>query len=128
MRIDARLAQFLDQRQRSVQLLVATDEDHRTVLGADVISLTIERRRVVDDEKDFQQIAITQDSGIELDAHNLGMPGTAFANLTIGRMLDMTTRIAGRYRMHAFDLTEYRLQAPETAPAQHGRFEFRAFY
>src|SRR5207253_10131410 len=46
-------------------------EDCRTILRADVPTLPVQRRRVVDREEDMQQVVERNDLGIERDLHDL---------------------------------------------------------
>ena len=97
-------------------------EDRRPVLGADVMALAVERRRVVDREEDLEQLAVGDDVGIERDAHRLGVAGAARADRLIGRIRVLPADVAGLDRLDALHPVIDRLQAPEAPAGQRGYF------
>jgi hypothetical protein len=95
-------------------------EDRRTILAAGVVTLTVQRSRIVDHEEHLQQLLERHDRGIEGDAHDLGMPRVAAADLLVGRVRAApahVTRLDGENALHA---VVYGLQAPEAAARQRG--------
>ena len=68
----------------SCHLLCRMRVNHRTVLRAHIIALTIERGRIMDSEKNLEDVAIVDDSAIKLYAYYFRMTGVALADLFIG--------------------------------------------
>src|SRR5690606_41955635 len=109
------LAQLFDDRLRLTHLRITGRENRGAILRADVVTLTIERGRVMDHEKDFQQITITDTLWIEFNAHRLSVTGTAFTHRTVFGVIDFTTAISRRNDKHALDIPVDRVQAPKTS-------------
>ena len=72
-------------------------------LRADVVTLSVQRRRVVDDEEDLEQFAQADARRVERDADHLGMAGVASADLLVGRRIGVAVAVAGLDRGHAVD-------------------------
>src|SRR3546814_15928003 len=87
----------------------------RAILGADIIALPIELRRVMNMKEDIQNVVIADHGRIEFHAHRLGMAGVAVADLAIGRRGHMPAGVAVFDREHAVQIIEDRLDAPEAA-------------
>src|SRR5436305_13745800 len=83
-----------DRLARLAVLLVALREDRRAILGADVIALAIELRRVVGREEDIQQIVVAELLRIEGDPDRFGVAGVAAAYLLIGGAGDRAAGVA----------------------------------
>src|SRR5439155_8576105 len=83
-------------------LLRRVVEDGRAVLCADIVALTVQGGRIVDGEEDFEDVPIGGDLRIEGDPHDLGMTGSAGADLLIGRVWRLSAHVAGFDGLHAF--------------------------
>src|SRR5215203_7205962 len=66
----------------------------------------------------LEQVPVRDLLRIEDDEHGLGVPGTAAANLLVGRVWGKASRVADRRRVNAVDLPEYTLGPPEAAEAE----------
>src|SRR5579875_801365 len=95
-------------------------KDHRAILGAHIGALTIDRCRIVNIEKNIEQLREGKDAGIEEDLHHLGMAGPAATDLLIRWISHTAAGIAGFDTRDAVQLLENCFQAPETAAAQSG--------
>src|SRR5215217_60656 len=117
-------------------LLVVSVVDRRAVLRAYVVALAHPLRWVVGLPEHREQVPEGDLLGVEDDEHGLGMPGTAAANLLVGRVRREAPRVADRRRVDAVDLPELTLGPPEAAEAEDrgartlgkGRLKGRAEY
>jgi hypothetical protein len=80
------------------------------------MTLPVECRRIVDDKKNFKQLAIVDDGGIERDTYRFCVTSPAATHGFIRRMIDLTTNVAGLNRYHTLHLAIDRFEAPK-APA-----------
>ena len=92
-------------------------------MRANVIALTIALGRVMLFPERLQDRLQRYDGGIEYHHHDLGMAGTAGADLFIGRVWRHATGITDRSAVNAFDLPEQPFRTPETAKAQMHLFQ-----
>ena len=92
--------------------------DPRAVLRAGVVALPVQRRRVVDDEEDLEDLAQRDRLRIEADPHHLVVAGIAPADLFVARVQCLAVAVAGLDRAHALHPLVHRLGAPEAATAQ----------
>ena len=99
--------------------------DRGTVLRADIRSLAVQRSGVMDREEDVEEVAERDDPRVEIDAHHLGMSGRARTHLLVRRSRDVTAGVAGFHALHAAQVRERGLQAPEAAAAENGAFGVR---
>src|SRR5215210_6465599 len=99
-------------------LLVVGVVDRRAVLRAFVVALAHPLRRVVGLPEHREQVPVGDLLGVEGDEHSLGVPGTAAANLLVGRVRREAPRVADRRRVDAVDLPEPTLCTPEAAEAE----------
>src|SRR5215207_10422893 len=99
-------------------LLVVRAVDRRAVLRAFVVALAHPLCRVVGLPEHREQVPVGDLLGVKGDEHGLGVPGTAAANLLVGRVQREASRVAGRRRVNAVDLPELALGAPEAAEAK----------
>src|SRR3954471_14073055 len=88
-------------------------ENCRPVLSPDIMPLSIERRRVVDEKQHFKQLAIADDGGIEHDTDCFCMTGPAAAYSVIRWMIYLTTDVTGLDRHHPLHLVIDRFKTPE---------------
>src|SRR5215217_5031767 len=100
-------------------LLVVGVVDRRAVLRAYVVALAHSLCRVVGLPEHREQVSVGDLLGVKGDEHGLGVPGTAAANLLVGRVRCEASRIADRRRVNAVDLPELTLGTPEAAEAKH---------
>jgi len=105
-------------------LLGIVIENHRTILRADVVSLTVPGGRVMGFPKDFKQIIVTHFRGIVGDLNRFRMTGHAGANLFIAGIIDMATRVARDRFFNSVQSLKNRLGAPKTAAAESCQLEF----
>src|SRR5262249_12968308 len=99
-------------------LLVGRVEDRGPITGADVVALSVLRRRVVDLEEELEQLAVRDLLGIELDLYGFGV----VAMVAVGRVRDVASRITDPRRDHAGPLSDEILHSPETAPGEDRSF------
>ena len=85
---------FFDDLFGNAFLLVRMIKDRRTIRTADVVSLPIERRRIVNREKDAQKIGKRKLLRIEFDLCDFGVAGRFRTNLRVCRIFRMSARIA----------------------------------
>src|SRR5205085_5640715 len=107
-------------------LLGAVVEDGRAILRANVRALTVQGRRVVYGEEDFEQFAVGDGRRVEGYLHDLGVARRALADLPVGRALDVPARVARRDALDAAQLLVDRLKTTE-ATARERRQLFRLF-
>ena len=100
-------------------------KNRRPVLRARVVALHVQGGGIVNNEENFQQLTKRNDFGVEADADHLGMAGIAAADVLIGRGRGVPAHVTGFDRMHALQLVEHRLNAPETTARQGGLFKGR---
>jgi hypothetical protein len=93
-------------------------KDRRPVAGADVVALAVAGGGIVDLEEEFQQVAKTDDAGIEHDFDRLGM----VAMVAVGRILDLpaATRVEITPGLQADQI----LHSPETAAGENGAVRY----
>src|SRR6185437_15291196 len=85
---------------------------------ADVVALTVYRRRIVDLEKEFQQRAETRLRRIEHDLYRLGVA----AVIAIGRVRHFAAGITHSRRDHARETADQILHSPKAAARQYCAF------
>ena len=105
-------------------LLVVFVKDRRSVLGALVVALLVERRRVVGLPVDFQQLGKRDDLGIKLDLNDLSMARRPRADFLIGRILGLATGVTRDDLFNPFDPLKYSFGAPEASAAKGCFFQF----
>src|SRR5256885_10678042 len=97
-------------------------EDRRTILRPGVIALAIERGRIVDHEEHLQDLLERHLPGVEGELRYLGMAGFPRADLLVTGVRRRAAHITRLDRIHALEVVEYGLQAPETASGKSGDF------
>ena len=114
---DDRLAQLLPvlgQRRAGLGGLVGVmDEDRRSILAADVQALAVACRRVVDRPERLQQVVVSETRGVEPDLDRLGVSRAMTADIAVGWIRGLPTRIADRRRDDALDFAERGFDAPK---------------
>jgi hypothetical protein len=93
-------------------------EDDGAVLRAHIRTLPVQRRRIVHAEKHLEQIVIADLLRIEGDLHDLCMSGRSGTHLLIRGVRARAARIAGDDALHAAQLAEERIDAPEASGAK----------
>jgi hypothetical protein len=68
----------------------------------------------VDGEEDVEQVAKGDFRRIVGYLHNLDVPGIAGADLTVGRIVDVSTHVAGERRLYAGHAIENGLDTPKS--------------
>src|SRR5205085_8899699 len=77
-----------------------------------------ERRRIVDGEEDREQVAVVELVRVEGHAHHLGMAAAPRAHLVVVGIRGLAPHVTGLDRLHALELVEDRLEAPEAAAGE----------
>ena len=95
-------------------------EDRRTVLGADVVVLTVAGGRVVQPEKIVQNLVVGHSGGVEDQPDALGVPGPACGHLAVGRVLGVASGVADLGGEHAIEVKKEVLDAPKTPGSENG--------
>src|ERR1700722_19467065 len=111
----------LDVRDRvfgNLPLLVGGVKDCRTIAGAQIVALTIERGGIVNLEEKFQQRPVAGLCGIKNDLDRFGM---AFV-IAIGGVLHLSARVTDTRGDHAWLLADQILHAPKATPSEHSAF------
>src|SRR5580692_12336957 len=109
-----------DRLLRNPLLFFGCVENGGAVAGSDVISLAVLRRRIVNLEKEFQQLPITQLLWIEDDFDRLGM---AFV-VAIRCVRNVASGVADPRGDHAWTAAQQILHAPEAAARENCPFLF----
>src|SRR4029450_6684141 len=99
-------------------LLVTRVEDRGTVARAAVVALAVRRRRSVDLEEKFEQIAIGRLVGVEDDLDRLSVG----AMISVGRIRHVATGIADSGRKDAWAAPYQLLHSPEATPGKNCAF------
>ena len=79
-------------------------EDGGAILRADIGTLAVQRRRVVNGEEDVEEIAIGDDARVEGDLHRFGVPRLAAAYLLVGGIRHAAADVSGNDALHASQL------------------------
>ena len=120
----ARLPQRLGEagfgRFRHLPLRVAMDIDAGAVLRADIVALAHALGRVVRLPEHLEQGVVGDFRRVEHDEDHLIVPGAAGADVLVGRVGRVATRIADRRGPYARGFPELAFGAPETAEAEQG--------
>src|SRR5208337_2234272 len=103
---------------RGLVLLLIAIKNHRAILLADVVTLAVQRCRIVHREEHLQQVFVADDGRIKGDLRHLYMPGLAAANLLVARVLHVPAHVARDYSLHALQLVERSFHAPEASAAE----------
>src|SRR5208283_4635776 len=99
-------------------LLFIAIKNHRPILLADVVALAVQRGRIMNGEKHFQQVFVANHGRIEGDLGHLDMSGLAAANLLVARVRHVPAHVAGHYCLHSLQLIEGSFHAPEASSAE----------
>src|SRR5260370_18228381 len=91
-----------------------------TILCAHVRALAVQRSWVVKRKKDLQDFPIGDDTRIEGNLHNFGVPRVAVAHLFVRRVWRRSATIAGLDVIDSLELLEDCFAAPEAAAAHRG--------
>jgi hypothetical protein len=103
-------------------LVVIGIKNYRPVLSADVGALAVERRRVMNLPKDFQQLLVRYPRWIVLDLHDFGVSGLASANRSIVGLWDGTAGVSDGNIDDTRDIAKRRFDTPEAAGAKYRDF------
>jgi len=107
---------------RHAFLLGRLVKDDGTELRTDIVALAIQGGGIVQREKYFQQVVVSDDGGIEFQAHHFRVARIARAYLFIRGIGQAAARVAGRDAHHAAHLCIHGSEAPETATAEYRHF------
>ena len=108
---------------RGRELCLRAGVDDGAVLRADVVSLSQTLGWVVFFPEAFQHRIVRELGRVEHDAHDLGVPGLARADVFVGRVGGEAPGISDRRAQHAVEAPEESLGAPEAAHADDSRLE-----
>src|ERR1700677_4216807 len=101
---------------RGPPLLVAEVENGRPVAGPEIVSLPVQRGRVMDLEEELQQVPVGDLVRVEGDLDRLRVTMVA----PVGRVRLVATGVADPGRDHAGELADEVLHAPEAAAGEDG--------
>src|SRR4029078_8786482 len=90
-------------------------ENGRAVLRADVVTLTVQSGRIVDDEKYLQKIAETQSRRNKSNLYDLGITVVAATYIAVGRFWLVAAHLPRFNADDTFEPVVHGLEAPETA-------------
>jgi hypothetical protein len=97
-------------------------KNRRPVLCADIVPLTIERGRIMDREKDLQEVSIPDNGRVECDPNGLGVASRSSADGLICRPVRLASDISGLDGTDAMHLVVDRLQTPKASPRKRRDF------
>lgn len=100
---------------RDRRLIVVVVEDHRSVLGPDIVPLLVEGGWIMSGEENFHQLLIGYDFRIKTDLKNFGITSVAPADFLVRGVRLLPAGIANGHVGHAAELLEKCLAAPKTA-------------
>src|SRR5690606_25700933 len=98
-------------------------KNNRTVLGSNIISLSVELGRIVKEKEDFHQLFIGNNFGIIGDLYYFGMSGFAGADCFISWIVNCTAGISRHRFMYAFQHVKTTFNTPETSTAKYNIFK-----
>jgi hypothetical protein len=96
-------------------LLWRMEKNRRAVLSSVIWTLPVQSRGIVIFPKDFEQIAVGNDLGIEGDFDRLGMTRAVAADSFIAGIFQRSASVAHLRGFHAGELPERRLHAPKAS-------------
>jgi hypothetical protein len=99
-------------------------KNYRPVLSADVRALAVERRRVMNLPKDFQQLLVRYARWVVLNLDNLGVSGLASANRSIAGIWDGAAGVSDGHIDDSGDLAKTRFDTPEASGGKYRDFVF----
>src|SRR5690606_19424723 len=105
--------QVIDKRLYILQLRIRGGVDGAAVLGAYIVALPVQSRRIVRGEKDFKQLLARELGGVKHHLDDFRMPGGAFADLLIRRLVHMAIRIAAFHVNYATHTVKHRFGTPK---------------
>src|SRR3981189_569387 len=111
-----RLARLL----RGLALRRRRGVDRAAVLRADVVPLAHALGRVMALPERAQQLRVGDPLRVVHHQHRLGVPGRSRADLAVGRIPGVSARVSHRGRVHALELPELPLGAPEATHPEEG--------
>src|SRR5215470_18010957 len=96
------------------------EENRGAVLLAEVGSLAVHLRRVVNGPENVEQFVVADLFGIKRNLYNFRMPRSIGADVSIRWILGVAAAIANRGVQNARHLAKSRFNAPETSCAKRG--------
>src|SRR5437016_2884779 len=97
-------------------------ENSRTILRAGISALPVERRRIMDGEKNFQEFSERDGLRIESNLNRLGMSGGFVTDLTIRWMWQVAARVTGLDLFHSAQVNKHCFETPEASSGEGGYF------
>src|SRR4026207_840123 len=95
-------------------------KERRSILGATVRTLPVERGRIVAGPEHVQEVLVTDPVGVVAHFPDLGTTGTAGAHILVGRVGERTPQVTGDGVGHARNLAERHFYTPEAPGAKGG--------
>ena len=108
-------------------LTIVVVENGTAILRADIITLSVQRRRVVCTPEHFEDLRECDLRRIKMHLDHFGMPCCFGTDLPISGMSDRTTGISRLDLVHTFQVLINGFHAPETAPTQRSDLQTRLF-
>src|SRR5579871_22805 len=102
-------------------------ENGGPVLGAYIIALAVERGRIVNREKDIENLAVGRYVGIERNPNRFRMARPARAYFLVGGVRTLAAHVAGLDGLYSFQFVEDSFQTPKTAAGQGRDFATHSF-
>src|SRR5271154_3895916 len=103
---------------RNPFLFFACVENGRAITGSDVVSLAVRSRRIMNLEKEFQQLSITQLLRIENDFDRFSMASV----VAVRGIRNAASRVTDPRGNHSRTAAQQILHAPEAAPGENCPF------
>jgi hypothetical protein len=97
-------------------LFLVEVEDRRPIARSSVVSLAVQRRRVVDLKEELEQLSIGRLLGVEDDLDRFGVRPM----VAVRGVLDVTARVTNPRRDNTGSLPEEVLHSPEAATGEDG--------
>src|SRR5207245_4975266 len=101
-------------------LLLIVVEDRRTVLRSAVVSLLIQRRRIVKPKEVIEDLIVADLRRIEFDLQRFGMAGASGLHVFVSRLRQCAAGVAHRGVDHTGKLANQLLDTPEASARQSG--------
>ena len=113
---------------RRLPLFFSAVIDGRPVLGSDIVSLAIERGRVVGFPEEIKHPVQAYLVWVKGDEDDLRMPRAAGAHLLVGRIFNLTSGVARHHRFDTLNSLIHRLDAPKAAATENDLVILQLFH
>src|SRR6266403_3056934 len=95
-------------------------EDHRTILRADIRTLSIQSRRIMIRPENLQQLFVADFGRIKLYLHDLSVPRFVGADIFVGGVRLCSSGVSDCGRDYALQVAKRLLDSPEAAGPECG--------